>query len=116
MDACDSQLFWVLHVVFDACRAAMGAHIHAVAAAGASAVEDLADELDEDCMWLQAQQQQHQSPPGQQQQPPPQQQQQEPQEQDGSMADAIHQTWPLPPASVSKKAWAHATPLMLQVR
>lgn len=97
----------------------MGAHIHAVAAAGASAVQDLADELDEDCLWLQAQQQQQQqqSPPAQQlqQQPPLGQQQQETQEQDGSMADAIHQTWPLPPPSVSKKAWAHATPLMLQV-
>jgi hypothetical protein len=31
------------------------------------------------------------------------------------MAGASPQTWPLPPPSVSKKAWAHATPLMLQV-
>jgi hypothetical protein len=71
-------------------------------------------------LWLQAQQQQQQqSPPGQQHSQQQQQQQpqpQEAQEQDGSKADAIHQTWPLPPPSVSKKAWAHATPVMLQVR
>lgn len=96
-----------------ACRAAMGSHIHAVAAAGGTAVEDLADELDEDCIWLQAQQQPHQQQQGAGQQLQPQQAQQE--QQVGSMADAIHQTWQLPPSSISRKAWAHATPLMLQV-
>jgi hypothetical protein len=95
----------------------MGSHIHAVAAAGRTAIEGLADELDEDCGWLQAQQQQQ---PNQQQQLAGQQQQQPQQEQQeqqggGSMADAIHQTWQLPPPSISRKAWAHATPLMLQV-
>lgn len=95
----------------------MGGHIHAVAAAGRTAVEGLADELDEDCIWLQAQQQPHQPQQvaGQQQQPQPQPQQAAQEQQGASMADAIHQTWQLPPPSISRKAWAHATPLMLQV-
>ena len=93
-------------------RAAMGSHIHAVAAAGTSAVEDLASELDEDCSWLQAQQQQQQQPAPQQQQLPQPATQQQEQEQGH---DAAHASWQLPPPSVSRKAWAHATPIMLQV-
>lgn len=102
----------------------MGSHIHAVAAVGTAAVEDLASELEEDCSWLQAQQQPAQQP----QQPPPQQLQQHQQQQQrvaqqeeqqreqyDSTADAAHAHWPLPPPSVSRKVWAHATPVMLQV-
>lgn len=99
----------------------MGSHIHAVAAVGTAAVEDLASELDEDCDWLLVQQQPAQQQPPQQQQPAVQQQQvaqeeEQQREQYGSTADAAHARWRLPPPGVSRKVWAHATPLMLQVK
>lgn len=118
----------------------MGSHIHAVAAAGGAAVHDLGEELDEDCSWLEIQQQQQQQPQSQQQ-PGDQQQQQSEQQHDhkhwplfhhkqqqqqqvlssSSTSAAGHEPWPLPPLKVlssshSRKAWQHATPVMLQVR
>ena len=94
----------------------MGSHIHAVAAAGSSAVQDLADELEEDRSWMDVQQTQQQQ---RQRQPPPAQQQQQQQEheqdKEGREVDALHQTWLLPPPGVGKRAWAHAHPILLQV-
>ena len=138
----------------------MGSHIHVVAAAGTSAVEGLAEELEEDISWLQVQQQhqpqyaaqqQHerQQPEGlqsvhsgEQQHGEPQQTQQHQQQEQESQSEkeqqqgrkAPHQwwwqrkqhehgsdaarddkPWPLPPLSVTKRAWEHASPVLLQV-
>lgn len=102
-----------------AIRAAMGDHIHAVAAAGRSAVQDLADELEEDCSWLQRQHQPQEQPSEsqllQQQQQHEGQQENQKQQQDGSMAAAVHSSWLLPPPGITPKAWQRATPLLLQV-
>jgi hypothetical protein len=76
------------------CRAALGEHIHAVMAAGRLQVEELAEELDEDCSWLEAQQQQ----------------------QTAAAAAGEAAGWSIPPEGVSSRRWSRALPVMLQVK
>lgn len=114
-----------------------------MAAVGASEVELLADELDDDCSWMQRQQ-----PPTHLQQQAPQltqsQSQQQPVQQEsereqisqghhwwrrhhnrpGSIqrgvqqtlsASAVYDGWQIPPAGVQDRVWQRAVPLILQV-
>ncbi|KAF8057655.1 hypothetical protein HT031_006004 [Scenedesmus sp. PABB004] len=93
-------------------RAAVGEHIHAVAAIGRQQVLELAEELDEDVSWLQLQQQQPPAGPAQAQRDGAAATQQD--EQQGEQQQPLP-SWPLPPPGVAAREWQQAPPAMLQV-
>lgn len=80
-------------------------------AAGRLQVEELAEELDEDCSWLEAQQQQ------QQQIAAPLDGSSSKEAAAAAAAAAAGEAagWSIPPESVSSRRWSRALPVMLQV-